>query len=380
MSITAYEGPRGKSYQVRVDRIDSETGRRKQIMKTFKRRKDAERFEVKWKSDKAQGTTVDPIKMTVAEFLLYWLETSAKPRVRPSTYASYESIVKGRIVPNIGHILLQQLTALQVQGLYMTLRLSQRADKKKGPLSARTVRYVHAVLRMALKQAERWNLVAVNVATRVDPPKAERPHIAYWTKEEAQAFLKASDGDGYGAIWNVALNTGMRIGELRALLWNDVDLVQRTIRVRASASNVRSDHSVGDPKSRAGFRSITIPADTVESLKAHRDRQGTHPVRIDRAEQCGGLVFASDVGTVIDQRNLTRRFKELVLKAGVKRITFHGMRHTHATLLLLEGVDLKTVSTRLGHASIQITADTYLHVLPELDVKAADAIARALAR
>ncbi|HEY8286899.1 MAG TPA: site-specific integrase, partial [Chloroflexota bacterium] len=263
--------------------------------------------------------------------------------------------------------------------LYSDLLAGTRADKKTGPLSNRTVRYVHAVLKMALKQATRWRLVPRNVAEDADAPRSVRPQVEAWNDHEARQFLATAHGDTYGAIWPVALHTGLRKGELLALQWLDVDLERGALNVRRNVVETKAGYVFGEPKTKAGRHTITLPPACVALLRAHRAMR-TNPLPIDPAQRDTALIFQSTTGTLIDQRNLTTRFNDLVKRAGVKRITFHGMRHTHATLLLLAGVNAKAVSARLGHASIGITLDTYAHVLPRMEEHAAEAIEQALAR
>jgi integrase len=370
------------SYRVRVDAgIDPVTGRRKRPLRTFKTRREAEVGLAQWLDEVERGTAVDPSKMTMGEYLAYWLDADAKPNVRPSTYSSYERVIRVQITPRIGAVPLQKLNALHVKHCYARMRREPRADGKPGTLSNRSIRYAHTVLKMALKEALRTHLVVRNVADEVDPPKAVRPKIEYWDLEEALRFLEVADTDPYRALWHVAMNTGMRKSELLGLRWCDVDLARGTVQVRQQHTKVqglpgeRAKRQTGDPKSDAGHRRITLPSDCVAVL---REYLASRPLPMDASRQ--GLVFTDADGQPVVHETITDRFDRLVARAGVKRITFHGMRHTHATLLLLAGVNIKAVSVRLGHSSIQITLDTYAHVLPEMEEQAAEAIGAALRR
>jgi integrase len=349
-------------WRVRVELPpDPVTGRRRGSMKTFKTVAAAKAARASWTTEIERGTAIDPPRMTVGEYLAQWLET-VRPNVNPATYASYECISRSRIVPIIGTVPLQKLTALRVQGMYTTLLTGPRGDGKQGRRSNRTVRMAHVLLKQAFKQAMRWRLVPHNVIDDVDPPRAVRPRVECWDEDEARAFLTVTEGDGYGALWITALHTGMRLGGLLALQWGDVDLRKGVIHVRRGGSD-------DDTKSQAGRHN----PEAIEALQAQGEAR---PLPIAST----ALVFTSIAGTPLDQGNVRRRFYTLVRKAGLKNITIHGLRHTHATLLLLHGVDIKTVSMRLGHASIQITLDTYAHVLPQMEEKAAAAIGAALAR
>ncbi|HVC81490.1 MAG TPA: site-specific integrase, partial [Chloroflexota bacterium] len=212
----------------------------------------------------------------------------------------------------------------------------------------------------------------------VDPPKAVRPRIEAWTTQEMHRFLGTAAGDGYGPIWLVALTTGLRKGELLGLRWCDVELDRAVLHVRQQIVSVNGRLITGEPKTAAGRRTIALPRDCVEALREHQGRRPRRPVALDPAHRDTDPVFASAVGTSIEPRNASARFDALVARSGVQRISFHGMRHTHATLLLLSGINVKIVSERLGHASIAITLDTYAHLLPGMQESAAEAMQKAL--
>jgi integrase len=362
------------SWRIRYDLPpDPVTGERRQKRETFKTEKEAKAALSARLVALEQGTAVESSRTTVREYLYRWLESAVKPTVRETTYRRHAGLIRMHVVPYIGNVPLQRLTALQVQELYDTLRTTQRGDGKAGTLSVRSVRYVHVILKQALKQAVRWRLVPHNAAEGAEPPRAVRPHIDVWDAGEAARFLDAAQGDSYGAIWEVALGTGLRKGELLALRWCDVELERATLHVRRTITETEDGVDYGEPKTKAGRRTLKLSPDGVEALLAHRVAR---PLAID-AE---ALVFQSAAGTPIFQRNLSRRFYALTARAGLGHIPFHGLRHTHATLLLAEGVNVKAVSARLGHASIQITLDTYAHWLPQMDDQAAAAIGRALRR
>jgi integrase len=375
------------SYRVRVDAgFDPVTGRRKRPLRTFKTRKEAEIGLAQWLLEIERGTAVDPSKMTVAEYLRDWLETEVKPNRRPATYSAYERVVRVQLVPRIGNILLQKLTALQVKQCYARMRTEPRADRRSGVLSNESIRHAHKTLKKALRDACRLHMLDRNVATEVDPPKSVRAKIEFWDREEAHRFLDIADTDPYRVLWHVAMHTGMRKSEVLGLRWCDVDLDRGVLRVRQQRTHVQgvpgeqAQEHMDDPKTDSGMRAITLPPDCVALLRDHYTARPPQPITLDRAQRGHDLVFTTPEGEPVVHDTIGARFDRLVARAGLKRITFHGMRHTHATLLLLANVNIKTVSARLGHANIQITLDAYAHVLPEMEQQAAEAIGAVLRR
>lgn len=378
MAITKREGTRGVAYRVTVDfPPDPITGKRKQRTETFRTRKEAESREREWMVEIERGTAVDSTKMTVAEYLQHWLETSVKHTVRQSTFRSYAQLVRSHIVPALGSIPLQKLQAVQIQAFYAEKLSGGRADGEKGGLSPRTVRYIHTVLREALHQAVRWGLLVRNACDATDPPRAVRPQTQTWAKDEARAFLMVAEQDKWNPLWLIALTTGLRRGELLAIRWKDVDLAKGVLHVRQSLNATGGHRYFEAPKTARGRRVVALSGASVAALKAHRVRQNERRLQ-SAAWEDRDLVFTTSEGGPLWPDDVSHRFGELVRQAEVTRIRLHDLRHTHATLLLKEGVHLKIVSERLGHTSIQITGDVYSHVTPDMQQGAAQHIDSAL--
>lgn len=378
MAVTKRPGKDGMKYRVTVDYpTDPVTGKRKQRTETFRTKKEGESREREWLTEIERGTAVDGTKMTLGEYLQHWLESSVRHTVRQSTYTSYAHLVKNHLVPSLGSIPLQKLQAIQVQAFYGEKLHGGRADGEKGGLSPRTVRYLHTVLREALHQAVKWGMVARNVCDATDPPRAVRPQVTAWAKDEARTFLAMAEHDAWNPLWLIALTTGLRRGELLAIRWQDVDLAKGTLHIRQSLNAVGGQRYFEAPKTAAGRRVVALSGESVTALKAHRVRQNER--RLQSASwQHNDLVFTGSDGGPLWPDNVSHRFNALVAKAEVTRIRLHDLRHTHATLLLKEGVHLKIVSERLGHTGIQITADVYSHVTPDMQQGAAQRIDDAL--
>ena len=268
------------------------------------------------------------------------------------------------IAPELGHRSLSRLAPQDLESLYGKLLA-------KG-LSPRSVRLVHAVIHRALRQAERWSLVSRNVARLVDAPRPAAAEIRPFSPEEIRQLLTAAEGDRLGALYVLAVTSGLRQGELFGLRWADVDLDSELVRVRQQLHHTRDGWTFTEPKTRAGRRTVAIPRIAVAAMRQHRVRQNAERLRCGPAWEDLDLVFTNETGRPCERRNLVRQsFQPLLERAGLRRVRFHDLRHSAATLLLAEGVHPKVVQERLGHASISITMDTYSHVLPTMQAEAA---------
>jgi integrase len=302
--------------------------------------------------------------MTVGAYLDSWLNDSVRGHVRPSTFYRHESVVRLHIRPALGRLKLAGLNPAHVQALYRA-KLDER-------LSPTTVHRIHEVLHAALKQAARWELAPRNVceAVSVSVPRRRRPDIRPLNPGQARAFLKAAEGDRYEAFFVLALTAGLRLGELRGLCWDAVDLKSGLLQVRRTLVRAGNRLVFGEPKTARG-RVVALTPRAVEGLKAHRSRQQAAGLY-----DADGLVFRSPrADKPVDHRHLTYRyFRPILERAGLPRIRLHDLRHSCATLLLAGNVNPKIVQELLGHANIAITLDTYSHILPGMMAPAVDAM------
>lgn len=309
------------------------------------------------------GLPVSSDRQKVGQFLERWLREVAAPTVRPSTYTRYRELLAGHVVPALGHLSLAKLGPQDLQGLYG--KLSQR-------LAPRTVGHVHRVLHRALRDALHWGLVARNACDAVSPPKVPREEMQVLTPDQARALLAAVEGDALEALYVLAVTAGLRQGELLALKWRDLDAdagrltVNRTVRYMTGLGAVE-----GEPKSARSRRNILLAPMAVAALRRHRTRQAEQRLAAIAWED-SDLIFTNEVGRHIQASNLLlRSFRPLLARASLPAVRFHDLRHTAATLLLLEGVHVKVVSEMLGHSAVSLTLDTYSHVLPTMQADAA---------
>jgi integrase len=321
-------------------------------------------------SDRLGGLVFDAGTLTVGEYLDRWMR-DVEGTVRESTHQRYEYAVGPHVKPALGSIKLKDLNPAQVRWFYR--------DRLDSGLSPASVHKLHVVLHKALKAAVSDGLIPRNVAAGLKLPKLSREEIDPLNREEARRLLEAAKGERLEALYMLALNTGMRLGELLALNWDDVDLEGEVLRVRRTLTRAGKVYTTGEPKTRNSRRVIRLTGAAVEALRGHLPRQLEEMGRMGSLYQPGGLVFATEVGTIVNPSNVRNRsLKPLLKKAGLRPVRFHDLRHTCATLLLLKNVNPKIVSELLGHASVSITLDVYSHLMPDMQEKAARALEEAL--
>jgi integrase len=328
-----------------------------------------------------KGEYIEPSRDTVADFMEKWLKDSVALQVRRTTLESYTYLTRKHIIPEIGHLPLAKLQPLHIQQLYGKKLNTGRLDGGNGGMSPTSVRRIHSVLHKALATAVKWQLLPRNPADAVDKPRPARKPMQYLKASQVMNFLQtlADNNDTYGPLYLTAIMTGLRRGELLALRWDDLNLDNAMFHIRRSAAKLHDGTIIyQEPKTKEGERSIALPSNVVEALVRHRDRQAEHKAKLKGAYNDEGLIFADEVGGVIDPSNLQRHYKKMLTQSGLPSIRFHDLRHTHATLMLEQGVHPKIVQERLGHNSIQITLDTYSHALPNLQAEAADKLEKAL--
>jgi integrase len=372
-SVTKREG----SWSFVVDRgIDPVTGKRRQQRRSgFRTRQTAEDALRRTIQQLTDGTFVERTDQTVDEYLTEWLAgLTARRQVKAKTVKSYEECV-ARVRPDLGPIRLQALKPVDVERCYSRL-LTEGGREGKG-LHARTVLHTHRVLHKAMADAERLGLVVRNPVARVTPPSAPISTSVdnVWSAEELKTFLEASAEEPLYPAFVLAATTGMRRGEVAALRWSSVDLDTGVLRVEESVIPVRGELVFTPPKTKKGVRVLTLDSGTLAVMKAHRKRQAERQLALGSAWEDTGRVFTREDGSVLHPDKLSKRFDVWVHRSGLPRITFHGLRHTWATMAMEKGIHTKVVSDRLGHANISVTLDIYSKVRPAMDAQAAELVA-----
>jgi integrase len=362
---------RGNTWAIVIDIGRDESNKRKQRWQSgFTTKREADKALTELLSRVQTGNYVEASKQTVTTFLRDWLK-SCKAGIRTSTWATYETLTEKHILPALGSYQLQRLTTAHLNAFYGDLLANGRRHGNGG-LSPRTVGHIHGVLRLALGQAVRWQLVTRNVAEYANAPKKQKPQLKTWSADEVRAFLESVRDDRLYADYVLALTTGLRRGELLGLAWRDIDLDAGWLNVRQTIIAVNFKVQASTPKTNAGRRSVALDRATVEVLRNHRLNQLKERYDLGLpAQQPDDYVFSTPTGEALHPGLFTDSFDRRVKAAGVPRIRFHDLRHTSATLALAAGVHPKVVQERLGHASISITLDLYSHSVPSLQEDAA---------
>lgn len=371
-TITERPSKDGKrmSYRVRWETRGPD-GKRKHHSKTVHKKHEAEKLLTENQQKVNEGTFVEASKEPLGTYLERWLDAMA-PTWSGSTLADRRTAVRHRIKPELGAVPLGQLDAITVQAFYA--RLTQR-------YAPGTVHVTHSILDAALARAVKWRLIPRNPTDDAILPSIPKPTAVVWTADECAAFLQdvRDDDHRFAALWQLALDTGMRIGEILALDWRALDLDRDvpTVTVRRTVTiDENRRRKLGEvPKTRASRRTIAIGEDTVAALRMYRRQQAQRRLLLGPAWHAHDLVFDRGNGDLLDDSVVAAALARVLEKhPALPRITMHGMRHTMATVALAAGINPKIVQERLGHASVQMTLDRYSHVTTSMQADAAQAI------
>jgi integrase len=352
-----------------------------------------------------KGIYIKSNRQTFGEWIDIWLKEYAKPTVRPTTYDSYVYQIGFHIKPGLGDIVLRELQPAQIQKFYnaklkqkimdrrkeKAIKRQERREKKdpskkriEKTISPATIRRMHVIINGALEQALKEGKIIRNPAKATRPPKIEKKEARYLSPDELRGFLATIENDRWYPAIITALNTGVRLGELVALKWGNIDLEKGVIYIKEAVSWVRQETGwtliTHPPKSQKGVRNIPLPAEAIKVLKAQRTKQAEEKVRIGEAYLGNGekhdlkqdqwFAFTWEDGRLVDPFYLSKHFAKLIKKYGLS-LNFHGLRHSYATALLEAGEHPKVVQELLGDSTISVVLDTYSHVLPGLKERAA---------
>jgi integrase len=363
-----------RSWELKFDLgVDPLTGKRRIRYASFKGTKRAAEIELaRLVAEHAAGTSVDPTKATVAQFLAAWLNDWAAQNVSPLTFQRYEALVRIYITPRVGGVPVQKLKPQHLQSLYAGL--GRDGNATGGPLSPRTVSHVHKLLSRALGHAQTWATIATNPAKAVKPPPVPHAEVQILNEEQIGRLLKATEARELRPLIAFLLGTGARRAEALALTWRDLDLERGVATIKGSLEQLRADQlRRKEPKTKSGRRSITLSPWLVAELRAHRLRQQEQRLSLGMGRAPDGSpVFALWSGEWRTPNSVTAAWARLADELGFPEVTLHALRHTHVSQLIAAGADVVTVSRRIGHGNPAVTLSVYSHLFGSSDQAAAD--------
>ncbi len=393
---------RGDSYLVTVSLgYDDKTKKKIVKSKTYKPKETAPKkierevqaFAVKYEEEVRNNKYYDGDNMTFRQFVDIWERDYAKDNLSPGVLAGYKRTLELKVYGEIGDLKISRITRQNILDIYNNM--------KEIGNSPNSIRRTHAMLSGIFKKAYQWELIKDNPCSRVEPPKKEDSKgVASFDVEQTYTFLKALElpysykysgthtiSLQWKAFFNLAIFSGCRRGELIALTWNDIDFENHIVSITKSASRVNKGQIIKSPKTKAGYRSITVPADCIALLRKWKKEQrelflslGTYWKGCLGSDFDNNFVFIQDNGAQMDLSSPSHKFKEIIeaynkqYNGDLPIIRLHDLRHTNATLLIAQNTDMKTVSSRLGHSSVATTMDIYTHALPENDQMASDTL------
>lgn len=321
------------------------------------------------------GIKSDKVKpdMRFGDWMVYWFENHAKPKVRPSTQKNYWDRIRLHINPELGHIPLNKLTQNDLQQFYGRLKKNGRkvhTDKYGNGLSDRMVRMCHATCRSALEKAKLDGLIRTNPAIGCKLPPKKAREMQVLDREELQRFLIQAKVEGYYELFLLELATGLRRGEIIALQWDDLDFETGVLNVSKQVNVVGGELQFSTPKTKSSIRKIVLPPALLDVLREHKKTV------VSRWMFPSPLKYDMPIAPGVAERQLSR----ILELAGCKHVRFHDLRHTFATLALQSGMDIKTLSAMLGHVSAATTLDIYTHITDDMQRQAAVNIDRGIGK
>ena len=355
-------------FAIVLDTRDPQTGKRRRKWISFSGTLRGARIEcARLVTEMKSGAYVDATRETIAAFLDRWIE-HMQGQVSPRSLERYAELCRNNIAPLLGAIPLTKLQPANISQAYAKALASGRRDGTGG-LSPLTVHHMHRVLREALQQAVRWQLLARNPVDAVRPPKVERKQMQTLDAEATVVLMEAARGTNLFMPILLGVLCGLRRGEITALRWRSIDLDRGQLSVTASTE--QTNRGIREKETKSGkSRTVALPSLIVDELRRHRVAQAEGLLAAGVRLTDDHHVVAREDGQPVQPRSLTHAFVKFVRGHGLAPIRLHDLRHSHATHMLASGVHPKIAQERLGHSSVSVTIDLYSHVLPGMQAEA----------
>lgn len=369
----AYFRKRGTKWEYRINYTDRKTGEPKVASKSgFSTKPEAKLAAAAAELELEYYGFMPDGKEPVDKFFEKWLEVYKKPNVKPITYTVQERNVRLNILPRWGHLKIKDITRNEYQEWINELR---------GHYSEGTVRRIHSIMNCAMSDAVHdFNIIRENPLQKIKIPKEteDKNKVKWFSREQLDQFIAAArptknskyqESRQYEALFTLLARTGLRIGEALALTWDDIDMDKRTLSIsKTLVYPLNSTPYISTPKSKTSNRIIKLDEPTIKIMKRHRINQKEVVLRYENYKAPkDNVVFTQHDGRWLRTNVVREYFKVVCKRVGLPLLSPHALRHTHAVHLLEAGATIKYVSARLGHKSVKITADTYLHITEKIE-------------
>lgn len=364
---------RPKVWQITIELPkDPVTGKRNRRYRTIEgTKKEAERAMHEFITELEKGYYVTNTNISITEWVNTWLEVYIIPNVSPTTFSRYQGMIRRYITPVIGHIPVQRMTTLGVQSWVNGLKISPASGKE---MSAATIKHAYHVLKVAMDKAVLAGIIYRSPCTGIMLPKGQKKQAVIYDEKEIRQLLNAASGTEMELVIDMELCMGLRRGELLGLEWGDVDWDHNQIKIIRNRVVVNGKSVVKEPKTATSVRTLDVPLPLMKKLKKHKMQCLSNKLRMGLAYTATDYIIVHPDGKPIYPEYLSQMLTKLQDKAGLPKCRFHDLRHLCASIMLLQGVNVKVAQERLGHKDITTTMNIYSHVLPSSAKEAADKI------
>jgi integrase len=339
-------------------------------------RREAEKLLAEFVIEVEKGMFIEPTRLTFNDFSERWLRDYGEQNLAPKTLHRYKQLLETRIFPAMGHLKIEKITPVHLMDFYKNLTEDGiREDGKKGGLSERTILHHHRLIATILNAAVQWQIINSNPASRVKPPRVPKKQVAAYDVEETIALLVALEKEKlkHRVLIYLAMFTGLRRGEIMGLEWKDINIDEKVLRVHQAGQYIPGQGSFTKaPKNESSERLISLPAFLVDMLRQYRKEQAEHRLKVGDLWQGSDRLFTTWDGKPGHPEWPSQWFPKFIKRHNLSPLSFHGLRHTAATILINLDVPLKNISGRFGHAEVSTTGDIYSHFLQSADKAIAD--------
>lgn len=371
------------SWRLCYDAGRTASGERDTKYKTIKAKtmREAEQALSKFINEIESGLVTDN-NIRFEQFVEIWRKDYAEEHLAPKTYSGYDGQLRLHILPALGKMRMKDLNDRAIRNFYHSLKEpNARKDDRDGALAAMTILHSHQILSSILEKAVRWGYISNNPAKRVERPKVARSQIKCYDENDLDRLILAAEKAPvkYRLMIYIAISTGLRRGELMGLRWDRIDLEASLLTIDKARQYVTGVGSITKkPKNEFSVRTVTLSETAVKLLKTHKEMQDQERENAGSLWKDTGWVFTQWNGEPMHPDTVSKWFANFLKRSGLSHIRFHSLRHSSASVAIAAGVNMKTVSNRLGHASISTTMDIYGHPIKRADKEAAEKLDRVL--